>query len=111
VARDAGEALGCGAHLAALTRTGVGPFRLADAVAPEQVTEQALRDPAALVRHLPRYDLDSAGRDAVVHGRPVAAGDGSRETGNVALFWNEQLVAVAERVEATLKPRVVVVEQ
>src|SRR5438034_11360321 len=30
LARDVGEALGCGAHLAALTRTRVGPFPLAD---------------------------------------------------------------------------------
>ena len=32
LARDLGEALGCGAHLEALTRTQVGPFALADAI-------------------------------------------------------------------------------
>ena len=41
----------------------------------------------------------------------VPVGDGARETGNVALFWSGQLVAVAERVGEVLKPRVVVVEQ
>ena len=109
LARDVGEALGCGGHLAALTRTQIGSFRLADAVAPERVTPQALRDPAELVRDLPRRQLDSAGRDAVVHGRPIPAGKG--EEGRVALFTDGELVAVAERVEEVLKPRVVVVEQ
>ena len=111
LARDVGEALGCGAHLATLTRTRVGPFRLADAVAPGGVTAGALRDPAELVRDLPARELDDAGRDAVVHGRPVPAGEGTRETGCVALFWSGQLVAVAERVGEVLKPRVVVVAQ
>ena len=111
LARDVGEALGCGAHLATLRRTRVGAFRLADAVAPDEVTARALRDPAELVRDLPARDLDDAGRAAVVHGRPVPVADGTRETGNVALFWSGQLVAVAERVGEVLKPRVVVVEQ
>jgi tRNA pseudouridine55 synthase len=108
LARDVGEALGCGAHLAALTRTRVGPYRLADAVAPQAVTPRDLRDPAELVRDLPRRDLDAAGRETVVHGRPLPAGTG--ETGRVALFADGRLVAVAECVGEQLKPRVVVAE-
>jgi len=108
LARDVGEALGCGAHLAALTRTRVGPYRLADAVAPQAVTLGDLRDPAELVRVLPRRDLDTAGRGAVIHGRPIPAG--KEEEGAVALFTDGQLVAVAERVGDVLKPRVVVAE-
>src|SRR5439155_642994 len=111
LARDVGEALGCGAHLASLRRTRVGPFRLADAVAPVAVTAHALRDPAELVRELPARELDDAGRTAVVHGRPVPAGSELRDAGWVALFANGALVAVAERVDDVLKPRVVVVEQ
>jgi tRNA pseudouridine55 synthase len=110
LARDVGEALGCGAHLAALIRTRVGPFQLADAGAPEAVTPAALRDPAVLVADLPRRELDEAGRAAVVHGRPIPTGDGTREAGNVALFADGALVAVAERVGAVLKPRVVVAD-
>lgn len=108
LARDVGEALGCGGHLAALTRTRVGPYRLADAVAPQAVTPRDLRDPAELVRDLPRRDLDPAGRETVVHGRPLPAGAG--EAGRVALFADGRLVAVAERVGEQLKPRVVVAE-
>jgi tRNA pseudouridine55 synthase len=110
LARDVGEALGCGAHLAALTRTRVGPYGLADAVGPEAVTARDLRDPAELVRDLPRWELDEAGRAAVTHGRPVAAGEGSATRGRVALFCGGDLVAVAERVGELLKPRVVVTE-
>jgi tRNA pseudouridine55 synthase len=108
LAREAGAALGCGAHLAALLRTQVGPFRLEDAVAPDAVTPADLRDPAAVVADVPRRELDEAERAAVVHGRPVAARQG--EGGRVALFAGGALVAVAERVGDVLKPRVVVAE-
>jgi tRNA pseudouridine55 synthase len=108
LARDVGEALGCGAHLATLLRTRVGPFRLEDAVTPERLTAGDLRDPATLVADLPRRELDDAGRVAVIHGRPVSAGKG--EGGRVALFADGQLVAVAEREGDVLKPRVVVVD-
>lgn len=114
LARDVGEALGTGAHLASLTRTAVGPYGLPDAVAPEAVTPDRLRDPAELVRGLPRRELDDAARAAVLHGRAVAAGpagqDGLDEGGRVALFRAGALVAVAERTGDVLKPRVVVAE-
>jgi len=110
VARDVGEALGCGAHLAALTRTGVGPFRLEQAVDPAVVTPRDLRDPAVLVADLPRRELDEAELEAVIHGRAVRAGDGTRESGHVALFSSGTLVAVGLRVGDLLKPRVVVAD-
>ena len=111
LARDVGAALGCGAHLAILTRTAVGPFRLADAVAAVAVTAGDLRDSGELVAELPRRDLDRGERDAVLHGRPVPAGNGTRETGNVALFAEGKLVAVAQVVGDLLKARLVVAEE
>jgi len=45
LAQDIGRRLGCGAHLAALRRTAVGPFRLEDAVGLEAL--QAMPDPQA----------------------------------------------------------------
>jgi len=110
LARDVGAALGCGGHLAVLTRSGVGPYRLADALPPEQVTRSALRDPAELVRDLPRRELDPGEETAVRHGRPIPGAGGENDGGRVALFADGQLVAVAERVGAVLKPRVVVAE-
>jgi tRNA pseudouridine55 synthase len=111
LARDVGERLGCGAHLRALTRTRVGPFRLEDAVAPAAVTPSALRDPAALVADLPRRELDTTERGLVLHGRPIASGPGTEDEGGVALFSEGRLVAVAERVGDALKPRVVLAEE
>ena len=109
LARDVGKALGCGAHLAALTRTRVGPYRLAEARAPQAVTPQDLRDPGELVRGLRRRDLGPGEREAVLHGRALT-GEGGDEGGVVALFADGQLIAVAERVGDRLKPRVVVAE-
>ena len=111
LARDVGAALGCGGHLASLTRTAVGPFRLADAVPAAAVTAGGLRDPDELVAELPRRELTAAERDAAVHGRPLRAGNGKRETGNVALFAEGKLVAVAQVVGDLLKARVVVAEE
>ena len=107
LARDIGAALGCGAHLSALRRTAVGPLRLADAVAPEAVTADALQDAAILVAHLPRRQLDKTERLAVVHGRPLRMNDGA-PAGRVALFDGDELLAVAEQVGDLVKPRVVV---
>ena len=110
LARDIGAKLGCGAHLAALERTTVGPLRLADAVAPERVSSAALQDASVLVEHLPRRQVDKKEKDAVVHGRPLS---GSREPGvenHVAVFSGDELVAIAEQVGELLKPRVVVAD-
>lgn len=110
LARDVGESLGCGAHLATLVRTGVGPFSLDEAKAPDEVTPADVKDAAVLVADLPRRDLTGVERDAVVHGRPIAADGGKRETGNVGLYSDGALVAVAAIVGESLKPRVVVAE-
>ena len=109
LARDIGAALGCGGHLAALRRTVVGPFRLAEAVAPAAATAAALLPPGVLVRHLERRDVDTAERNAVVHGRWIAAAGDATAT-PVAMFAGETLVAVADRAGDVLKPRVVLAD-
>jgi tRNA pseudouridine55 synthase len=111
--RDVGRTLGCGAHLTRLVRTAVGPFRLADAVAADDLTPAAARNPDLLVAELPRRELSAGERTAVTHGRPVPAADAGAGA-QVALFAAGSLIAVAERAEqdgaAILKPRVVVAE-
>ena len=109
LARDIGAALGCGAHLAVLRRTRVGPFRLEDAVAPTAATPAALLPPGVLVGHLERREVDAAERDAVVHGRWIAA-SGDAEATPVAMFAGDTLVAVADRSGDVLKPRVVLAD-
>jgi tRNA pseudouridine55 synthase len=67
---DVGGRLMCGAHLARLVRTRVGPFRLSDAVPPsEPGTPMPVERSVA---HLPRLDLDAEEAAAAVHGRPLA---------------------------------------
>ena len=51
LAAEIGEALGCGAHLAALRRTGSGPLDIAHAITLDQLT--ALDEPARDARLLP----------------------------------------------------------
>jgi tRNA pseudouridine55 synthase len=50
LAEDLGEALGCGAHLSALRRTGSGPLTLAGAVTLEQLTAQTEAERDALLQ-------------------------------------------------------------
>jgi len=72
LAHDMGTALGCGAHVAALTRLASGPFTIDDAVAPEDLKEPAdlqgrLRPLDAGLQSLPAItlDIDAARRIAV----------------------------------------------
>jgi tRNA pseudouridine55 synthase len=76
LAEDIGEALGCGAHLAALRRTASGRFRIEDArtLAALQsltVAERAstLLPLALLLEGLPRVDLDEAGTERLRQGQ------------------------------------------
>lgn len=55
---DVGRAVGCGAHLARLRRTAIGPFRVEDAVPPERWAASALLPLEAAVAHLPRVRLE-----------------------------------------------------
>jgi tRNA pseudouridine55 synthase len=52
LAHDLGQALGCGAHLAGLVRTRVGPFSIDDSVTVETI-ESAFRDGTAAARLAP----------------------------------------------------------
>jgi tRNA pseudouridine55 synthase len=78
LAQDIGAALGCGAHLAALRRTRVGPFRLADAIGLDELERIAdherlrrLLPVVVLVGHLPEVRLPEALADPFADGRPV----------------------------------------
>lgn len=75
LARDIGAALGCGAHLAGLTRTESAGFRLDQAIGLEaaEAAGPALRQwllpPDALLHDLPRQDLDAVQAAAFLQGR------------------------------------------
>lgn len=109
LARDLGARVGCGAHLHALRRTAIGPFRVSEALSLDAVSAAPppLRPPLEAVHHLPRLSLDRAARDQVAHGRPLPIG--ALAAGPVALVADDELVAIAEPREGVLKPRVVLV--
>lgn len=74
--RDLGERCGSAAHLAALTRTAVGPFRLEAAVTMEEIAAlppgapvPRLIRPAAALPHLPALTLGPAAARGVLNGR------------------------------------------
>jgi len=60
LAEDIGEALGCGAHLAGLRRTGSGRFRVEDARGLEALDEDCVLPLPALVEGLARVELTGA---------------------------------------------------
>jgi tRNA pseudouridine55 synthase len=78
LAEDLGARLGCGAHLAALRRTRVGAFRLAEAftlaelegMGPEALRE-VLRPVDELLSDLPRIDLDAPAAHCFAQGQAV----------------------------------------
>ena len=87
LAEELGEALGCGAHLAALRRTGSGPLHIADAITLDELA--ALDEPARDAKLLPpdvlladwtayRLAADEAGRFLTGLRRRVDAPDNAR---------------------------------
>jgi tRNA pseudouridine55 synthase len=75
LARDLGERLGCGAHLAALRRTRSGGFGLEGAV-PGDTFEGAAERVVPMARLLPEWPavrVGAEGRRLVSHGRELAA--------------------------------------
>lgn len=79
LAQDIGAALGCGAHLTALTRTAAGGFSLDQAHALSDLEALAAGDrhallapPDCLVAHLPAVQLDPAAIEDLCQGRSVA---------------------------------------
>jgi tRNA pseudouridine55 synthase len=108
LARDLGEGLGTGGHLAELTRTMVGPFALENAVTPQALTPADLKDPAILVADLPHRVLDAAEREMIVHGRPIAGAES--DGGSIALMADGGLLGVGEAGGGLIKPRLVLAD-
>lgn len=83
LAEDIGEALGCGAHLSGLRRTGAGAFRIGQASTLEalaalgEAERDALLKPAdELLEQLSRVDLQGAEESRFRHGQVIEAPSG-----------------------------------
>ena len=104
LAHDLGRALGCGAHLTALTRLAVGPFVLKEAlplavVAQAEKPEEILPYIIPLAQCLPRFTavrVDQAQARRLAQGQPLVwPGSGLTEGEKVRVMAGENLVAVA----------------
>lgn len=107
VARDAGAALGTGAHLIELRRTAVGRFPVAAGLSLERLGERAavtaaIIPPLRALAHLPVVHVDEAAATAIRHGRTLPA-DG--RNGTVVLAVGDELLAIAEGDGDILQPR------
>ena len=81
LARDLGDAVDTGAHLAGLTRTANGQWLLAEAVSLAELDREVKADPAAWLKYLhppdravaqlPRVILTAENAVSVKHGRPI----------------------------------------
>lgn len=119
LAEDIGAALGCGAHLAALRRTAVGPFDLSRAVGLDRLEEMGeaerlacLLPTDALVEHLPPVVLGGRQARCMRHGQPVLT-EAEREPGPVRLYDEEgRFLGLGDVVsEGVINPRRLVAEQ
>ncbi|MDX1394779.1 MAG: tRNA pseudouridine(55) synthase TruB [Gemmatimonadota bacterium] len=108
LARDLGRELGCGAHLTALRRTRIGPFRVEDAATPEGLADGAVPEaawyvPAAGLEWLPHREVTPAEVADIRHGRRIEALE--TPAGPVALVADRRLVAIGEADGAEIRPR------
>lgn len=102
LARDIGEALGCGAHLSELRRTASAPFDIRDAVeleALESLTrDQALAlltPPDRALEHLPAVELDEQQAKRIVQGQRLADLRWAH-SGQVRIYSPEAFLGIGE---------------
>lgn len=93
LARDLGEALGCGAYLTQLRRTAIGPHLVDAAAAPSAPLAGARSSRAVLQGVLPIVDLDQVALTELSFGRSVPAP--GVPDGDVALARGACVVALA----------------
>jgi tRNA pseudouridine55 synthase len=110
IARDIGELLGVGGHLAALRRTRIGAHHVANAIPasrmddPDMVREAWLT-PLAALAHLPRVDVGPDEALALSHGRRIPVSGAAPVGVPLAVVYQGELLAIGELEGATLRAR------
>jgi tRNA pseudouridine55 synthase len=100
IARDVGEALGCGGLVEILIRTRIGPFTLEGADEPADLNspldiERRLRPPVEALGEMPRMTIDENERADIVQGRSLSRT--GTPMGEIALLLEDgSLLAIAE---------------
>lgn len=100
LARDLGEAVGCGAHLSGLLRTRVGRFQRSQAIPLQELGSRAwseiLHPPDEAVLHWPGVRLSAQQAAMLAGGRPVPAGAAAEGTHGRLYDPHLGLVAVGQ---------------
>jgi tRNA pseudouridine55 synthase len=97
LARDVGESLGVGGHVASLRRTRSGAFTLDDACAIDDLGDAPLMSAGdAARRSLPWVEIAAEHRRSVAHGVRIPWPEDAPRTGHVALLHGGDLLALAE---------------
>ncbi len=111
IARDVGDALGCGGLIEVLTRTRIGPFTVEEALDPMRLDRaaivEALRPATEAVTGMPSVVLDDERIRAIGQGRAVEVDPPMREGEAALLDEAGAIVAIAEAVDGgrRLAPR------
>jgi tRNA pseudouridine55 synthase len=110
LAADLGAALGCGAALAGLVRTRVGPYALAEAASWDDVREARSGDrlwarllpPDSALGTLAAVRLEAAGARAFAHGQAVPVE--ARAAGLLRVYGPDGLLGVGQGLGDRVKP-------
>jgi tRNA pseudouridine55 synthase len=117
IVRDAGDALGCGAAMSALTRTKSGVFTLSDAHTKDEITRAAERDGLrdmmlaadAALPFMPEVNLDSAGGGKFANGMSLRISDdtvrGGAPRGYARIYSDGRFLGVGVCADGMIKPR------
>lgn len=97
VAHDLGQAMGCGAHLTGLHRTGVGRFRVQDACALDEIAPDQLVGLEVALQPMAMAPIDDRRIEFVRHGRQIRV-EGVPD-GLVALLDGKGRVFSVARIE------------
>ena len=116
VAHEIGQILGCGAHLAALRRTGLGEFAIADAHTLEELEAAAQQGraqdlfvhPRKLLPEMPSVTANEENIARILVGRAVNLPELSRARQVKVFQGQSELISIATRVAGTLfHPKIV----
>jgi len=112
LARDLGERLRCGAHLAALRRTQSAPYRLSDSITLEELESLSvdaararLQSPDSALEHLPSIELQSDESERLQMGQRLPSQRCGDLFGLVRLYGPNGFFGIGEADERGLKPR------
>ena len=110
LAEDIGEALGCGGHLIALRRTGIGNFSLDDAYTLNQLEkmDESQRDAClmpldSLVNDLPRLELDGIQANRLAQGQRLGLKD-THPDGKRRLYAEGRFIGLGDLTGGRLSP-------